>query len=56
MYKVFSFVMETFLVGYCLYIGVLKTDPTLKDIAFLVAITCINTLINQGKLIRLLKE
>lgn len=56
MWKIVSSLIELGLIGYCVYIGAFKADPTVKDIAFIVAITYINTSINQGKLSRLLKE
>jgi hypothetical protein len=56
MWKIISALIDIGLIVYCVYIGAFKADPTIKDIAFIVAMTYINTSINQGKLSRLLKE
>jgi hypothetical protein len=50
MFKIISILIELGLIAYCVYLGFLKADPSIKDLAFMLAIIYINTLINQGNI------
>lgn len=56
MCKIINALVDLFLIGFCVYVGVFKANPTMRDLAFMIAVTCINVYLNQDKLSRLLKE
>jgi len=53
MWKFIQFVIELAIVGYAFWLGFIKVDPTIKDLAFLCSMTLITVMIVEGKVQRL---